>query len=79
MCALGDRSNKVKTYDVRTWGELTSILKEEPIHGGKGLKMMSVRIARQQVISSFKPALKLKREQRTADPTQQKEVARFIT
>ncbi|KAF2680717.1 DHS-like NAD/FAD-binding domain-containing protein [Lentithecium fluviatile CBS 122367] len=69
MGAPSDGSYEVKTHDVGTWGELMAVLTDEKFQNGKGLKMVNVRMARDDVTNAFKPALKLAGEQLMADPT----------
>lgn len=61
---------QVETHDVGTWGELLGVLKGAEFQDGKGLKMVNVRMARDDVTSNFKPALRLAGLQLIADPTQ---------
>lgn len=68
MGAPNDGSYDVETHDVGTWGELMEVLQGENFRNGKGLKMVNVQMARDDVTTNFKPALKLAGQQ-LMDPT----------
>lgn len=57
MGAPTDGSYDVETHDVSTWGELQRVLDSERFQNGKGLKMVNVRMARNDVTKNFKAAL----------------------
>ena len=61
--APADGSYEVETHDVGTWGELQRVLESEKFKDGKGLKLVNVRMARDDVTRNFKAALKLAGEQ----------------
>ena len=68
MGAPKDGSYDVETHDVGTWGELNKVLRSEKFHNGKGLKMVNVRMARDDVNKKFKHALKAAGDRLRADP-----------
>lgn len=68
MNAHKDDSYPIETHDVATWGELTRVLEGSRFHDGKGLKMVNVRMAKDDVTKNFKPALKLAGQQLMAEP-----------
>ncbi|KAF2866638.1 thiamine diphosphate-binding protein [Massariosphaeria phaeospora] len=66
--APNDGSYDVETHDVGTWGELAKVLASEKFQNGRGLKMVNVRMAREDVTSNFRAALKLAGQQLMVDP-----------
>ncbi|ORY16141.1 putative pyruvate decarboxylase PdcA [Clohesyomyces aquaticus] len=67
MGARNDGSYDFETHDVGTWGELQSALGNESFQSGKGLKLVNVRMGRDDLTSNFKPALKLAGKQLMAE------------
>jgi pyruvate decarboxylase len=63
MGAPTDGSYDVETHDVGTWGELQKVLESKKFQDGKGLKMVNVRMASDDVTKNFKAALTLAGEQ----------------
>jgi pyruvate decarboxylase len=61
--APNDGSYDVETHDVGTWGELQTVLESKNFQNGKGLKLVNVRMARDDVTKNFKAALTLAGQQ----------------
>lgn len=68
--ASSDDSYDIETHDVGTWGELQEVLENRKFQDGKGLKMVNVRMAREDVTKNFKAALQLAGQQLMRDPTE---------
>ncbi|KAF2490463.1 putative pyruvate decarboxylase [Lophium mytilinum] len=62
-----DGSYAVETHDVKNWGQLLQVLESESFGDGKGLKMVNVRMGREDVTKNFKAALVLAGEQLLAE------------
>ncbi|OCK79671.1 putative pyruvate decarboxylase [Lepidopterella palustris CBS 459.81] len=60
-------SYKIELHDVKTWGELDKVIKNAGFQDGKGLKMVNVRMGRDDVSTNFKAALQLAGRQLMAD------------
>ncbi|KAF2181769.1 pyruvate decarboxylase [Zopfia rhizophila CBS 207.26] len=63
-----DGSYVVQTHEVRTWDDLQYILGNEEFQNGKGLKLVNVRMDREDVTKNFRAALKLAGQQLMAEP-----------
>ncbi|KAH7122641.1 thiamine diphosphate-binding protein [Dendryphion nanum] len=64
-----DGSYDVETHDVGNWGELQALLSNDKFQNGQGLKMVNVRMARDDVTSRFKEALRVAGQQLMAGPS----------
>lgn len=78
MGAPTDGSYEVETHDVGTWGELSEVLKSEKFCDGKGLKMVNIRMKRDDVRSEYKAALEAVGDQLRAEPVERRSKSRML-